>query len=172
MGSYRNQTSRITMKLLLLILSLVAAALAGNSYTYLTYFSDSNCDRFVATRGLTDQNGPYFSASGSTCQEEMQCLLNPSSSQCAAVAVEAKEIRIVPLGNGLIDEYVNDGTPERFEYGSCTKSNSFSNCYFSYYSTSQVVEFFEDGGSSLSNSSAGIVVVPSVLLALVMMLFA
>jgi hypothetical protein len=136
--------SRFLAILAVVCLTFTGVALAGNSYTYLTYYSDSKCNNFVASRGLTDQNFPYFSATASTCQQEMQCLLASESQQCADIAVTAKQIRILPVSSTQIDEIVDNNAAERLQLGGCTESNSFSNCYFSYFSTDQVEDFFEE----------------------------
>jgi hypothetical protein len=129
------------MQRTLIVFSLFfAVALAGNSYTYLTYFSDSNCENFVATRGLTDENGPFSAVeNASSCQESMQCLLNPASSQCRDIATSDRTIRMEGADDDdeFVEQYVNDVVIP-FELGVCAQSGAFPLCHRAYFSTEQI----------------------------------
>lgn len=156
------------MQRTLIVFSLFfAVALAGNTYTYLTYFSDGNCDNFVATRGLTDQDGPYSSSDVSSCREAMQCLLNPASSQCRGIASADNVIRIEDAddGDNLISQFVNQSFREQ-ELTVCYQSDSFPACHFAYFTTEMVGQVIDaiqanpttgnsPSSSSKSNNSGG-----------------
>merc|ERR1712000_20523 len=118
----------------------------AQDYAYLTYWSDNRCTNFVGSRVMTE-NDQFISAANAGsggCRQELYCLVDASSPDCTAISVTGGgNIRIRTNGN-VVTEFFNNDAGTQVDSGSCIESSLYANCWFNYYTDSQVENIFED----------------------------
>ena len=68
-----------------------------NQFAALLYYSDDSCSSFAATRTLSNRDSVVTRGDGSSCEESVQCLLNPSSEGCQAIADGTETVSVEVL---------------------------------------------------------------------------
>merc|ERR1712000_285920 len=114
-------------------------------YAFLVYWSDGRCQNFAGFRQMTENNQFVTAASGSSCKQEMYCLNDAGSADCAAIAVlGGGQISIRTDNSRTVTEFFDNDAGTQYTSSSCVESNLYSNCWFNYYTEDQATKLFED----------------------------
>merc|ERR1712063_158066 len=128
-----------TMKLSIVVAVLFLVGFTfAQDYAFLVYWSDGRCQNFAGFRQMTENNQFVTAASGSSCKQEMYCLNDAGSADCAAIAVlGGGQISIRTDNSRTVTEFFDNDAGTQYTSSSCVESNLYSNCWFNYYTEDQ-----------------------------------